>query len=343
MARDLAERSTVKRVTRILCRVLLAVILLLGVLAGLWAWQYFHRSDPADIIRYETANPYIQKTTEISAHRSGAGIMPEETMMAFENCVENTAFDVDFFEFDLHITKDDVLVLLHDDVLDRTSDSEKVFGEANVRPEDKAYEELRMLNMGAKFETADGEMPYADLTGDAVPDELRILRLEEILDYLNSQGDYRYIIEVKNDGELGKRSVDLLYAALKERDLLNDVVFGCFHEEVSDYVDEQYPDMARGAYGSEVIEFYLAALLDKEDYAPSFEVLQLPFHDLKESHGVNLATAQVINYAHKNNLAVQYWTINHEKDMAYLISVGADCIMSDYPDLLYAVRSEMVK
>lgn len=328
-----------KRVTKILCKVLLAAVLIVAVLALLLVWQYFHRSDPADIIRYETTNPFIQDTTEISAHRSGAGIMPEETMMAFVNCVENPAFQIDFFEFDLHITKDDVLVLLHDDVLDRTSDSEIVFGEANVRPEDKTYAELRMLNMGAKFEAADGDMPYADLHGDAVPDELRILRLEDILDYLSSQGDYRYIIEVKNEGELGRRSVDLLYAALRQRQMLNDVVFGCFHEEVSDYVDEAYPDMIRGAYSSEVLEFYLAALLNKKDYTPSYEVLQLPFNDFKNSYGMNLATARLINYAHKNNLGVQYWTINNEKDMAYLIRVGADCIMSDYPDRLYAVRS----
>lgn len=328
-----------KRVAKILCRVLLAAVLIVAVLALLLVWQYFHRSDPADIIRYETTNPFIQDITEISAHRSGAGIMPEETMMAFVNCVENPAFQIDFFEFDLHITKDDVLVLLHDDVLDRTSDSEIVFGEANVRPEDKTYAELRMLNMGAKFEAADGDMPYADLHGDAVPDELRILRLEDILDYLSSQGDYRYIIEVKNEGELGRRSVDLLYAELCRRQMLSNAVFGCFHKEVSDYVDEAYPDMIRGAYGSEVQEFYLAALLNKKDYTPSFEVLQLPFGDPKESYGLNLATARVINYAHKNNLGVQYWTINNEKDMAYLIRVGADCIMSDYPDRLYAVRS----
>ena len=55
--------------------------------------------------------------TQISAHRSGGGIMPEETLKAFRNCAENPEFKIDVFEFDLHITKDDVLVLLHDDTL----------------------------------------------------------------------------------------------------------------------------------------------------------------------------------------------------------------------------------
>ena len=55
---------------------------------------------------------------------------------------------------------------------------------------------------------------------------------------------------------------------------------------------------------------------------------------------VNLGTAKVINYAHKHNIAVQYWTINKESELEYLASIGADCIMSDYPDLLYKTIHE---
>lgn len=330
-----------KKIGRILKRVLLGIVIIAAAAAGLWAFMYFHRSDPSEIKQYETTNPFIYDSTQISAHRSGAGIFPEETLLAFQNCVESDAFDIDIFEFDLHITRDGVLVLLHDDELDRTSDCEYVFGETNVRPEDKTYEELRKLNMGAKFETDDGQMPYADLHGDDVPEEIRILSLSDILDYLTQHGDFNYIIEVKNSGELGMQSVDILYAELKKRDLLDHVIFGSFHGEVSDYVDKEYPDMYRGAYTKEVAEFFVAALLNKQDYSPNFDVLQLPYGDMEESYGMNLGTARVINYAHKNNLAVQYWTINDERDMEYLLSIQADCIMSDYPDQLYAVKESM--
>ena len=33
-----------------------------------------------------------------------------------------------------------------------------------------------------------------------------------------------------------------------------------------------------------------------------------------------------------HGLAIQYWTVNSEKDMAYLASVGADALISDYPE-----------
>ena len=55
---------------------------------------------------------------------------------------------------------------------------------------------------------------------------------------------------------------------------------------------------------------------------------------------INLGTRQLINYAHKYDIAVQYWTINEAEDVKLLTENGADCIMTDYPQMAYeAVRS----
>ena len=328
-----------KSALRTVLTVLLVIVLVLALLAGaVLAAVHIsknHRSDPALVVRYDTDNPFITGRTQISAHRSGGGIAPEETLMAFRNCAENPDFTVDVYEFDLHITADDQLVLLHDDTLDRTSDSEEVFGERDVRPEEKTLEQLKQLNMGAKFVDADGNLPYGNL--ETVPDDLRILSLQEVLDYLSSRGDFDYIIEVKNDGDLGRRAVDALYAELSERGMVQDVVFGTFYDEIAAYAGQNYPDLARGTSVGEVVDFYIAALRDDPDYVPPCSVLQLPFCEDYMKYGVNLGTATVVNYAHRHNLALQYWTVNSADDMAYLISMGADCIMTDYPDLLYEV------
>lgn len=319
--------------------IIVSVILILAALLfGVMKLSSAHRSDPAKVREYETDNPYIMEGTDVSAHRIGAGIAPEQTLMAIKNCALNTAFDVDVFEFDLHITKDGVLVLLHDDTLDRTSNSEEVFGETEVRPENKTYEELRQLNMGAKFENEDGIFPYADL--ETVPDDLKIQRLEDVLDYLESIGDYKYIIEIKNGGELGKKGVDIMYQSLRDRDMVEKVVFGTFNEEVSIYVDTTYTDLARSTSINEVIDFYIAALTNSKTYEPPCCVLQIPFCSPYLDYGINLGTAQVINYAHSHNMALQYWTVNDREDMEYLVSMGADCIMTDYPDVLFEVIND---
>ena len=80
------------------------------------------------------------------------------------------------------------------------------------------------------------------------------------------------------------------------------------------------------------MRFYFAALLGKKDFSCSYDVLQLPFGDAESSFGINLGTTTVINFAHDNNLAIQYWTVNSEEDMAYLASVGADALITDYPE-----------
>ena len=320
--------------------IILAVIAVLALsLVIALCIAYGHRSDPSGVKHYQITNPFIAENGSlIVAHRAGAGIAPEATMMGFRLCIEDPDFDVDLVEFDLHITKDNILVLLHDEDLDRVSDCQEVFGKEGCRPEDYTFEELRQLNMGAKFVTDDGKKPYAGLKGDAVPDELKVLSLDMILDYLESMG-CRAIIEVKNSGELGKRSVDILYRTLKERNMLDSVLFGTFDKEIARYKDEAYPDLIRCAYGMEVFVFYLNAIFGLRNYDPDFGVLALPFHEESDLH-FNLGTATLVNYAHAHDIAVQYWTVNDAEEMEYLMSIGADGITTDYPDVAYDVRED---
>lgn len=327
------------KVKKVIGKSLLVLLCIVVAIVIIGVAQFHHRSNPKNLKLYETDNPFITGETAISAHRSGAGQYPEETLAAFRGCTENPDVQVDYFEFDLHMTADDILVLSHDSTLDRVSDAAAVFGVENVLVRDKTLAELKELNIAAQFVSSAGEMTYADLHGDAVPDELRILSLDEVLDYLTSAGDYRYIIEIKDGGDVGLAAADQLYATLKMRGLLDHVIVGSFRDEVADYITANYPDMHRSASPEEVMQFYFAALTDKKDFACSYDVLQLPFGDAESSYGINLGTTTVINFAHANNLAIQYWTVNSEEDMAYLSSVGADALITDYPDKAARVLS----
>lgn len=286
---------------------------------------------------YDTNNRNITEygTTLVSAHRSGAGIFPENTMMAFEGCINSETFKTDVFEFDLHITADEELIILHDSTLDRTTNAVEYFGQENIRPENYTYEELRALNFGESFETDEGEMPYKGLRGNDIPDSLRVSSLSEVLKYLESNGDFDYIIEIKNGGELGERAADKLYETLKTMKMLNRVVVGTFNANVTEYLDEKYPDLPRSASITEVVTLYFNSLLglDKAEGKYKFDALQIPMG----AAIIDLATARLVNYAHRHNIAVQYWTINNTEDMEQLKDIGADCIMSDIPDVAYDV------
>ncbi len=324
-----------KKTLKIIGIVLLALIVLLGIL--FWVVTRDSTMEPQE---YDTDNPLITSlgTTMLSGHRAGGGIAPENTMMALKNCVETDAYELDIFEFDLHLTADGELVLLHDSTLDRTSDAVTYFGEENVDVGSKTLAELRGLNMGAQFVADDGSTPYADLTGEDVPDDLRIITLQEALEYLESAGDYGYIIEIKNSGDLGCEAADKLYAILAEYDCLDKAVIGTFHNEVTAYMDATYPDMLRSAGVIECVKFYLCALLNLNVSADTFgfQALQIPTTD----NVINLGTARVVNYAHRYNIAVQYWTIDDADEVARLQSIGADAIMTNYPDMAAAVLNQ---
>ena len=294
-------------------------------------------------------NPYIaDDVAMVSAHRAGSIVAPENTLNAFKLGIEEATtggYTVDIWEFDLHITKDGELILLHDHTLDRTSNSRQVFGVKDARPEDYTLEQLRELNMGYNFEL-DGEYPFRDLAAaDITAQDLRVCTLEEVLDYMSSDeataaapaefGKFRYIIEIKSSGKLGEKAADILYDTLVEYGILEDVVFGTFNQNVTDYVDENYPDMLRSSSICEVLDFWFAYLTgaDLSKRGVGYCALQIPY-----SKSISfLGDAGLIEYAHKYNIAVQFWTINESDDVEYLQSVGADCIMSDSPDMCYDV------
>ena len=333
---DIAENGTPKPKNRKARR---AVLCVLGVLAALCAavLLVITHDWKEEIREYASDNPYITPygVTMVSAHRSGSGIFPENTMMAFEGCINSKTFRTDVFEFDLHITKDGELILLHDNTLDRTTNSREAFGVKRARPENYTLEELRQLNFGEGFQTEEGDTPYRGLRGEALPDSLRAATLSQVLDYLEASGGFRYIIEIKNKKELGYRAADRLYEVLSARGLLQKTIVGTFNGEVTRYIDAHYPDMQRSASVKEVAAFYLSALMNVER-APGyyrFTALQIPANRFV----VRLGTAKLVNYAHKNNIAVQYWTINDADDMRMLKQINADCVMSDVPDLAYDV------
>src|SRR5678815_927111 len=61
---------------------------------------------------------------QLIAHRGASGYAPEHTLAAYRLAMEQGA---DYVEQDLGVTKDGVLVCLHDDTLERTTNVEEVF------------------------------------------------------------------------------------------------------------------------------------------------------------------------------------------------------------------------
>ena len=309
----------------------------------------FDDSNIRDVIENENAtNPHITSygDVDISAHRSGAGIAPQNTLMAFEKVLtENDKLGVDTYEFDVQVTKDGKLIIMHNLTYDATSNAVEEFGRENVYANELTYEEAQVLNMGENFEV-DGEYPYRGLRGDDIPYNLHVPLCEDVIDYIEkNSGDkeYKYIIEIKSKGSDGEVAADELQRIIKEHGLIDRAIWASSNQDVSNYMRDTYPEIARSANVLEVLQFYLYARMnwDLTDANVSYVALQIPYGESAANGLINLGTRRVINYAHKYNIAVQYWTVNDAESVEYLAKNGADCIMTDYPDMAHDVLANL--
>ncbi len=297
---------------------------------------------------YDGHNQYIainrDKGTMLSAHRAGGDLAPEETLSAFKLCMEATDYRVDIVEFDLHLTKDGYLVLMHDHEVDRTSDGVQVFGKKGVKIQDKTLQELQKLNFGYNFQAPDGTYPYRNI--ENVPDDVRILTLDTVLTYLEGMRpnkDLNYIIEIKDKGDVGKEAMDKLFQAMKDYDIVDRTIVGTFNGDITKYIDDKYGNEVKRSAGIlEVLNFYYAFLwgVKQNPDKLGYDVLQIP---MGFDNFFDLSTKAFIDYAHSIGIAVQYWTINEADDVETLIKNGADAIMTDNPALAYEVADRMLK
>ncbi len=279
---------------------------------------------------------FAEGKAQIGAHRAGAGIAPENTPMAFDLCLNSDEFTVHELEFDLHTTKDDKLIILHDPTLDRTTDAREIYNKDKIFPQDLTYEEISKLNPGESFVTDNGEMPYKGLRGKDIPDGLKIPLLEDIIDKIEAHGKYLYSIDIKDSGERGQKAADALIKLTREKSIADRVIIATFNNDITRYLTKNYPDTQRSIGVFEGVLFYFACAFNirlKKEKLP-FKAVQLPANQFKI---IKLGTERFVRYCHNLGIAVQYWTIDDIDEIKRLSGIGADCIITDIPDKMYSL------
>ena len=97
------------------------------------------------------AHPFFALRRPLAiGHRGCAGEVPENTIASFARAVADRAVVI---ETDVHLTRDGVPVLIHDDDVERISD-----GHGAVR--DLDFAEVRRLDAGFQFRAPDGSTPF---------------------------------------------------------------------------------------------------------------------------------------------------------------------------------------
>lgn len=306
---------------------------------------------------YSGENPLMKdgELPVLVAHRGGGGEFPQNTLEAFYN-----AYSVDenvIFETDVSITKDGVLILLHNLMLDATTN---VTGLAS----DWNYSDLieQRVNFGydnpTKSGALDGDLAYFEADGvrklptDVTYPEGVEARDEEIYlattleDILLAFPESRISVEIKQSGELGLKAVEEAIRLLEKYDAFDRVILASYHSEVFDEFKrlqsgDLVPDSFMYSPGiAGIAKYYVMMALGLDTlYSDGIAVLQLP----TKEYGINFATKRMLDTAHEHNIAVHYWTVNSADEMRMLIELGVDGIMTDNPSLLKSVLEEYKK
>lgn len=253
---------------------------------------------------------FTQEHPIATAHRGGAGLWPENTLVAFREAVE---LGYRFLETDLHTTRDGVLVCLHDHWLDRTTD-----GRGPVWERD--WEEVARLDAAHHFRPEEGH-PWRG-RGAGVP------RLDEVVRELP---ETYFTLELKQDGIEGP-----LAELIGRFDLWDRVLVGSF----SDRRLRRFRRLSGGRVATSAGERestrVWAASRTGLSLPSRADALQLPMYRRR----TRVVDARLVAAAHRTGRQVHVWTIDDPETMHELLDLGVDGIITDRPDILRQVLAQ---
>lgn len=242
--------------------------------------------------------------TKIFGHRGAMGTYPENTMLSFNKAIE---MGVDGLEFDVHLSRDGEIVVIHDEHVDRTTD-----GAGAVM--DKTLEEIRQLSAGIRF--TDFEK-Y-----ETAWEEERVPLLKEVL-ALVKEKNIELNIELKATVFLYDGIERKINALVREFDVGHKVVYSSFHLPALKRMKEADPD-ARVAWLTKEMPSIIC------DYINSFKFDALHIYDqaiLNNPDSIKNAEDKV-----------RVWTVNSTEDARLFIDRGVETIMTDYPEEIIALN-----
>ncbi|MBI3178913.1 MAG: hypothetical protein HYZ27_04590 [Deltaproteobacteria bacterium] len=245
------------------------------------------------------------------AHRGASRDAPENTMEAFDLAVRLGAH---VLELDVRVSKDGVVVVMHDATVDRTTS-----GRGAVR--DLTSSELGALDAGHHFEPVRRDFRFRG-RGARVP------RLEEVLAAYPKVG---FNVEIKGDDPAAVKPVlDVLGHSGASHLLL-----AAHDAGVMQALEAARPGCALGLSMVQVREVVVAAWRGRSLEHYRGRALQIPVRDKRFAYGLlPIATRRVIAHAHAAGIEVHIWTLNTPSHAVRWLARGADGVITDDPSAL---------
>jgi glycerophosphoryl diester phosphodiesterase len=233
------------------------------------------------------------------AHRGAADSAPENTLAAIAKALEGPA---DFIEIDIHQTRDQQVVVMHDATVDRTTN-----GQGHIA--DLTLAELRQLDAGSWYD--------ARYRQEKVPTLAEVLQLVK--------GKKKLLIEIKKGDDFYTGIEANTLELIRQHQARDWTVIQSFYDEVLDKV-----------WKSEYAVPTHKLIIGKIPWLPIYFDHRLRWGSLDKYYraaAINVnqyfATRAFIRHVHSKGFKTYVWTVDEPREINEVTDRGADGVISN--------------
>jgi glycerophosphoryl diester phosphodiesterase len=241
---------------------------------------------------------------KIIGHRGSPCNAPENTLASFAKAIEA---GVDYIEFDVHLTKDGIPVVVHDPLLGRTVNVCSPIGVNCL-----TLDQIKQYDAGILYHNA--------FKGEQVP------TLEEVFTLVNNK--VGMMIEIKTGSATDAKLAEEVMAIIKSRRNENkSIIVASFSPEVLKRVKELDSNQ----------EILALAKYENE--------LESHTRNNPEYFGLSMVilSEKIIASFHEKGKKIWAWTVNNESDKDSLIAMGVDGLITNRPMALRICKETVVE
>ncbi len=235
----------------------------------------------------------------VCAHRGASNTHPENTISAFKEAIR---LGVQMIEFDVRMTADSVLVVMHDKTLDRITNIQGFVHE-------KTISELQSLDAGSWKDSI--------FSNEKIPLFLDVIEIMPRNIWLN--------IHIKGDSTTAKRAAQIII----EKDRIHQAIFACKSSAAKSI--RQVSDI--------LFLCNMERLSSVEEYVDSTIALKFDFIQLTSRSDTNMV--EWISKLKKNNIRINYYGTDSTNKFISLLNTGVDFTLTNNVNEFIEVAKEL--
>ncbi len=253
--------------------------------------------------------PFFKEPFLLGVHRGGSKWRPESTLKTFQEAAKT--WPGILLETDVRMTKDGVVVLLHDATVDRTTNGTGAIA-------DLSWDDVRALDAGYRFTSDKGEtFPYRG----------QGYRISKLSDVLEALPDSRFLIEFKDQSGI----VDAAVSVMRDAGALDRILVASFNPDFMQRAKALAPELAM-CFDSNTRPVLVETLRngDWAGYQPTADVVILDYKRI-DRYGIQPEDFPRIQ---AKGIPIIVYTLNTPEGIRKAVSEGVDGILTDRPDVM---------